>query len=47
MNDQTIYVAYVALVRPQLEYASSAWNPCTKRTINKIEMVQHGAARFV
>ena len=39
--------AYVTLVRPQLEYASFAWNPYTKRNINKIEMVQHGAARFV
>ena len=39
--------AYVTLVRPQLEYASFAWNPCTKRNINKIEMVQHRAARFV
>ena len=39
--------AYTALVRPQLEYSSSAWNPHTKRNINKIEMVQHRAARFV
>ena len=39
--------AYVTLVRPQLEFASSAWNPYTKRNINKIEMVQHRAARFV
>ena len=29
------------------EYASTAWNPYTKRNINKIEMVQRRAARFV
>ncbi len=39
--------AYASLVRPQREYASTAWNPYTKRNINKIEMVQCRAARFV
>lgn len=39
--------AYTCLIRPQLEYSSSVWNPYTKRNINKIEMVQHRAARFV
>ena len=37
----------ITLVRPQLEYASSTWNPYTKRNIYKIERVQHRATRFV
>ena len=39
--------AYEALVRPQMEYASSAWSPHTDRNINKLEQVQKNAARFV
>ena len=39
--------AYTTLVRPQLEYACSVWNPYTKRNIRQIELVQHKAARFV
>jgi hypothetical protein len=39
--------AYTSLVHPQLEYVSTDWNPYTKRNINKIEMVQRRAARFV
>ena len=38
--------AYTTLVRPQLEYACSVWNPFTKRHIHQIELVQHRAARF-
>ena len=39
--------AYKAIIRPHLEYASSAWAPYTQTNINKIESVQKRAARFV
>ncbi len=39
--------AYLAIVRPNLEYASSVWDPHQKNHINKIEMVQRRAARFI
>ena len=39
--------AYKALVRPRLEYCASVWDPHTQRAIQKIEMVQRRAARYV
>ena len=38
---------YTALVRPTLEYASSCWDPYENIYIDKIEMVQNRAARFI
>ena len=39
--------AYQALVRPKLEYSSSAWNPYVIGQINSLDAVQRQAARFV
>ena len=39
--------AYESLVRPNMEYATTAWSPHTKKDINKLENVQRSAARFV
>jgi len=39
--------AYFSLVRPILEYFSPVWDPYTKYNINKLEMVQRRAVRYV
>ena len=38
---------YKTLIRPIVEYASSVWDPINQEQVNKIEMVQRNAARFV
>lgn len=40
-------IAYQSLVRPQLEYAATTWDPHTATDTKKIEMVQRRAARYV
>ena len=40
-------MAYKTLVRPQVEYTSPVWSPHTKDNIDKIEMTQRRAARWV
>ena len=41
--------AYIALVRPMLEYGATVWNPYLKNSkdINRLECVQHQASRFI
>lgn len=41
------YHCYTSLVRPILEYASTAWSPHTQCNITKIEQVQRRSARFI
>lgn len=38
---------YFAIVRPHLEFACAVWDPHTASDIQKLEMVQRRAARFV
>jgi len=38
---------YETYVRPQLEYASTVWSSYTNANIDKLEMVQQNAARYV
>ena len=37
----------MSLVRTNLEYSSTVWDPYSKQNVDKIEMVQRRAARFV
>ena len=47
-TDQSNYTEYYqTFVRPTLEYASIIGDPFTKQNVNKPEMVQKRAARYV
>ena len=46
-SEATKSSAYYSMVRPLLEYCSTVWSPHTKEYIQKIEMVQRRAARYV
>jgi hypothetical protein len=46
-NSKVKETAYKGLVRPILDYSGSIWDPYQKKYINKVEMVQRRAARFV
>jgi len=46
-SKSTKELAYKALVRPTVEYASSVWDPHEKHLTDRLEMVQRRAARFV
>ena len=39
-------LSYKSLVRPQVEYAATVWDPPTKTSNSKVEAVQRRAARF-
>ena len=46
-SQETKSIAYMAMVRSNLEYCATVWNPWKKEHIKKLEMVQRRAARFV
>ena len=40
-------MAYCAMVRSQLEYACTVWDPYLQKNINSLEAIQRRAARFI
>ena len=46
-TEQLKATAYTSLVRPHLEYATTAWDPYLQKHCNQLERVQRNAARFV
>jgi hypothetical protein len=45
-NVQTKSLAYLSLVRPQIEFAASVWDPHLKKHCHKLDMIQRRGARF-
>ena len=46
-SERTKRLAYVTIVRPNLEYATAVWDPYRQEQIDSIETVQRRAARFI
>ena len=46
-NQEAKTRAYMALVRPQVEYCSPVWSPNQRKNIDMLEKVQKRAARWV
>ena len=46
-SSKTKETAYLTMVRPTVEFASTVWDPHEKQDINKLEMIQRRGARFV
>ena len=46
-STQVKAAAYLAMVRPQLEYASVVWDPIYNSDVHKLENIQRRAARWV
>ena len=44
---ETRQTAYLALVRPLLEYGSTIWGPYNQGDVDKLERIQRRAARFI
>ena len=48
LNDvTTLRTLYCALVRFQLEYCTIIWSPHTARNLNKLEIIQQRANKFI
>ena len=47
LDQETLKLLYTSLVRPQLEYAVSAWCPSTKTGIKILERVQRRATKLI
>jgi hypothetical protein len=43
----TFSLLYKSLIRPQLEFANSVWNPCFHKDINILEKVQKRATKLI
>jgi len=47
MSTNTLVMSYKTLVRSHLEYANCVWSPLRQVDVEKEEMVQMRATRFV